>query len=107
MDKIKKILALNAEIQALTEARDALKWELCAEHVAGDRLVADTGETLAFSTRKTVNPRAVEKLPAFKKLPKAVREQCYVSKLDTKRVAALGIDLSDATKESGVYLTIR
>lgn len=105
---VNKITKLNAEISALTEARDALKSELCAQFNAGDKIqVGDTRVT--FATRKTINAAAVEALPAFKKLPKAVRESVYDKpKLNTKKLAALGmIDLSPATTISDVYATFR
>lgn len=105
---VTKIMKLNAEISALTEARDALKTELCAQFQPGDRLtVGDTKVT--FATRKTINAAAVEALPAFKKLPKAVRESVYDKpKLNTKKLAALGlIDLSPATVVSDVYAMFR
>lgn len=104
---IKKIIQLNTEIDTLQQAREELKAQLCRMHTAGDKVMSDTGQTLTFAVRHTVNTQAVETLPAFKKLPKEVRDKCYVSKLDTKRVAALGVDLSPATKISGVYVTIR
>lgn len=105
---VTKINKLNAEISALTEARDALKAELCAQFNAGDKLtVGDTRVT--FATRKTINAAAVEALPAFKKLPKAVRESVYDKpKLNTRKLAALDlIDLSPATTTSDVYATFR
>jgi hypothetical protein len=106
---VNNITKLNAEITALTEARDALKAELCAQFNAGDKIqVGDTRVT--FATRKTINAAAVEALPAFKKLPKAVRESVYDKpKLNTKKLAALDlpIDLSPATTVSDVYATFR
>lgn len=105
---VTKITRLNAEISALTEARDALKAELCAQFNAGDKItVGDTRVT--FATRKTINAAAVEALPAFKKLPKAVRESVYDKpKLNTKKLAALNLlDLSPATTVSDVYATFR
>lgn len=105
---VTKINKLNAEISALTEARDALKTELCAQFNAGDKIqVGDTRVT--FATRKTINAAAVEALPAFKKLPKAVREAVYDKpKLNTKKLAALNLlDLSPATTVSDVYATFR
>lgn len=106
---VNKITKLNAEIAALTEARDALKAELCSQFSAGDKIqVGDTKVT--FAVRKTINTAAVEALPAFKKLPKAVRESLYDKpKLNTKKLAALDlpIDLSPATTVSDVYATFR
>lgn len=106
---VNKITKLNAEISALTEARDALKAELCAQFNAGDKIqVGDTRVT--FAVRKTINAAAVEALPAFKKLPKAVRESVYDKpKLNTKKLAVLDlpIDLSPATTVSEVYATFR
>lgn len=105
---VTKINKLNAEISALTEVRDTLKAELCAQFNAGDKIqVGDTRVT--FSTRKTINATAVEALPAFKKLPKAVRELVYDKpKLNTKKLAALDLlDLSPATTVSDVYATFR
>lgn len=105
---VAKITKLNAEISALTEARDALKTELCAQFNAGDKIqVGDTNVT--FATRKTINAAAVEALPTFKKLPKAVRESVYDKpKLNTRKLAALDlIDLSPATTVSDVYATFR
>ena len=105
---VNKITKLNAEISALTEARDALKAELCAQFQAGDKItVGDTNVT--FAVRHTVNAAAVEALPAFKKLPKAVRESVYDKpKLNTRKLQALGlIDLSPATTVSDVYATFR
>nr|DAR75431.1 MAG TPA: hypothetical protein [Caudoviricetes sp.] len=105
---VEKITKLNAEISALTEARDTLKTELCSQFNAGDKIqVGDTKVT--FATRKTINASAVEALPAFKKLPKAVRESVYDKpKLNTRKLAALGvIDLSSATTVSDVYAMFR
>ena len=105
---VNKITKLNAEIAALTEARDALKGELCAQFNPGDKLtVGDTKVT--FAVRRTINAAAVEKLAAFKKLPKAVRASAYDKpKLNTKKLAALElIDLSPATTVSDVYATSR
>lgn len=105
---VAKITKLNAEIAELSEARDALKAELCALYQPGDKLtVGDTNVT--FAVRKTVNAAAVEQLPAFKKLPKAVRESVYDKpKLNTKKLAALGlIDLTPATTVSNTYATFR
>lgn len=105
---VNKINKLNAEIAALTETRDALKAELCAQFNAGDKIqVGDTRVT--FATRKTINAAAVEALPAFKKLPKAVRESVYDKpKLNTKKLAALDLlDLSPVTTVSDVYATFR
>ena len=105
---VKKINKLNAEISALTEARDELKMELCAQFNPGDKLtVGDTKVT--FAVRRTINAAAVEKLAAFKKLPKAVRESVYDKpKLNTRKLAALElIDLSPATTVSDVYATFR
>lgn len=105
---VNKITKLNAEIAALTEARDALKAELSAQFNPGDKLmVGDTKVT--FAVRRTINAAAVEKLAAFKKLPKAVRESVYDKpKLNTKKLAALElIDLSPATTVSDVYATFR
>lgn len=105
---VNKIIKLNVEIAALTEARDALKAELCAQFNAGDKIQA--GDTrVTFAVRKTINAAAVEALPAFKKLPKAVRESVYDKpKLNTKKLAALDlIDLSPATTTSEVYATFR
>ena len=105
---VNKITKLNAEINALTEARDELKAELCAQFNAGDKLtVGDTNVT--FAVRRTINAAAVEALPAFKKLPKAVREACYDKpKLNTRKLASLDlIDLSPATTTSDVYATFR
>ena len=105
---VNKITKLNAEIAALTEARDELKGELCAQFNPGDKLtVGDT--TVTFAVRRTINAAAVEKLAAFKKLPKAVRESVYDKpKLNTRKLAALNIiDLSPATTVSDVYATFR
>ena len=105
---VNQITKLNAESAARTEVRDALKMELCAQFNAGDKLtVGDTCVT--FATRKTINAAAVEALPAFKKLPKAVRECVYDKpKLNTRKLAALDlIDLSPATTTSDVYATFR
>ena len=105
---VTKINKLNNEISALTEARDELKAELCAQFNPGDKLtVGDT--SVSFAVRRTVNAAAVEALPAFKKLPKAVREACYDKpKLNTKKLAALDlIDLSPVTTVSDVYATFR
>lgn len=105
---INKITKLNAEIAELTEARDALKTELCMQFKPGDKLtVGDTNVT--FAVRRTINAAAVEALPAFKKLPKAVREACYDKpKLNTRKLASLDlIDLSPATTTSDVYATFR
>ncbi|WP_299238579.1 hypothetical protein [uncultured Actinomyces sp.] len=106
---VNKITKLNAEIAALTEARDALKAELCAQFNAGDKIqVGDTKVT--FAVRKTINAAVVEALPAFKKLPKAVRESVYDKpKLNTKKLVTLDlpIDLSPATTVSDVYATFR
>ena len=105
---IAKIIKLNEEITALTEARDELRAQLCAGREPGEAL--QYGDTrVSFSVRRTINAAAVEKMAAFKKLPKAVRQACYDKpKLNTKKVAALGmIDLSQATKTSEVYVTFR
>ena len=106
---VNKITKLNAEISALTEVRDALKAELCAQFNAGDKIqVGDTKVT--FAVRQTINAAAVEALPAFKKLPKAIRESVYDKpKLNTRKLAALDlpIDLSPATTVSDVYATFR
>lgn len=105
---IEKIVKLNTEIAELSEARDALKAELCAQFNAGDKItVGDTRVT--FAVRQTVNAAAVEQLPAFKKLPKAVRESVYDKpKLNTRKLDKLGlIDLSPATTMSDVYATFR
>lgn len=105
---VTKINKLNAEIAALSEARDSFKAELCAQFNAGDKIqVGDTKVT--FATRKTINAAAVEALPAFKKLPKAVRESVYDKpKLNTRKLAALDlIDLGPATTISDTYATFR
>lgn len=105
---VNRITKLNAEIAALTEARDALKAELCAQFKPGDKItVGDTNVT--FAVRQTINASAVERLPAFKKLPKAVRESVYDKpKLNTRKLDKLGlIDLSPATTMSDVYATFR
>ena len=105
---VNRITKLNAEIAELTEARDALKAELCTQFNAGDKLtVGDTRVT--FAVRQTINAAAVEALPAFKKLPKAVRESVYDKpKLNTRKLAALDlIALSPATNTSDVYATFR
>lgn len=103
---ISRIIKLNAEIDSLQHVRDGLKAQLCAVHNPGDKM--QHGDTqVSFSVRRTVNAQAVEQLKAFKALPKTVREKCYTSKIDTKRVAALGVDLSPATKTSDVYVTFR
>lgn len=105
---VNKINKLNTEISALSEARDALKAELCAQFNAGDKIqVGDTRVT--FAVRQTINAAAVEKLAAFKKLPKAVRESVYNKpKLNTRKLAALElIDLGPATTVSDVYATFR
>lgn len=105
---VNRITKLNAEIAALTEARDALKSELCAQFNPGDKLtVGDTKVT--FAVRRTINAAAVEKLAAFKKLPKAVRESVYDKpKLNTRKLAALElIDLTPATTVSDVYVMFR
>lgn len=105
---VSKITKLNAEISALSEVRDELKAELCEQFNPGDKLtVGDIKVT--FAVRKTVNAAAVEKLAAFKKLPKAVRESVYDKpKLNTRKLAALGlIDLGPATTVSDVYATFR
>lgn len=105
---VEKIAKLNAEIAALTEARDALKAQLCEQFNPGDSLtVGDTKVT--FAQRKTINAAAVEKLAAFKKLPKAVRESLYDKpKLNTRKLATLGlIDLTPATTVSDTYATFR
>ena len=69
------------------------------------------GDTkVTFAVRKTINAAAVEALPAFKKLPKAVRESVYDKpKLNTKKLVTLDlpIDLSPATTVSDVYATFR
>ena len=105
---IEKIVELNTEIAALTEARDTLKSELCAQFNAGDKVQVG-GVSVTFTTKKTINAAAVEALPAFKKLAKAVRESVYDKpKLNTKKLAALDmIDLSPATTVSDVYATFR
>ena len=105
---VSKITKLNAEISTLTEARDELKAQLCAQFSPGDKLtVGDTKVT--FAVRRTINAAAVEKLAAFKKLPKAVRESVYDKpKLNTRKLAAWElIDLSPATTISDVYATFR
>lgn len=105
---IEKIIKLNQEIATLTEARDELRSQLCAGREPGETL--QYGDTrVSFAVRRTVNGAVVEKMAAFKKLPKAVREACYDKpKLNTKKVAALGlIDLEPATKTSDVYVTFR
>lgn len=105
---VNKIIKLNAEISALTEARDALKAELCSQFNAGDKIqVGDTKVT--FAVRQTINAAAVEALPAFKKLPKAVRESVYDKpKINTRKLKVLDlIDLSPATTVSEVYATFR
>lgn len=105
---VAKINKLSVEISTLTEARDALKSELCAQFNAGDKIqVGDTKVT--FAVRRTINAAAVEKLAAFKKLPKAVRESLYDKpKLNTKKLAALNlIDLTPATTTSDTYATFR
>lgn len=105
---VTKITKLNSEISALTEARDALKAELCAQFKPGDKItVGDTNVT--FAVRQTINAAAVEALPAFKKLPKAVRESVYDKpKINTRKLKALDlIDLSPATTVSDVYATFR
>ena len=106
---VNKITKLNAEIAALTEVRDELKAELCAQFKPGDKLTV--GErNVTFAVRQTINAAAVEALPAFKKLPKAVRESLYDKpKLNTRKLKALDlpIDLSPATTVSDVYATFR
>lgn len=105
---VNKITKLNAEIAALTEARDALKAELCSQFNAGDKIqVGDTKVT--FAVRQTINAAAVEALPAFKKLPKAVRESVYDKpKINTRKLKTFDlIDLSPATTTSEVYATFR
>lgn len=105
---VAKIIKLNTEIAELTEVRDGLKRELCAGFQHGDKLtVGDT--SVSFTVRRTVNPEMVERMAAFKKLPKAVREACYDKpKLNTRKVAGLGlIDLEPATNVSEVYATFR
>lgn len=105
---VTKIIKLNTEIAELTEARDKLKQELCAAFQPGDKItVGDT--SVSFMVRRTVNPAVVEKMEAFKKLPKAVLEACYDKpKLNTRRLASLGlIDLEPATNVSEVYAMFR
>lgn len=103
---ISRIIQLNEEIDTLQHVRDELKAYLCATHKSGDTM--QYGDTrVSFSVRRTVNAQAVEQLKAFKALPKTLREKCYVRKIDTKRVEALGVDLSPATKTSDVYVTFR
>lgn len=105
---VEKITKLNAEISTLTEARDELKAQLCEQFSPGDKItVGDTKVT--FAVRRTINAAAVEKLAAFKKLPKAVRESVYDKpKLNTRKLAALElIDLGPATTISDVYATFR
>lgn len=105
---VTRIIKLNTEIAELTEARDNLKRELCTAFQPGDKItVGDT--SVSFMVRRTVNPAAVEKMAAFKKLPKAVREACYDKpKLNTRKLASLGlIDLEPATNVSEVYATFR
>ena len=105
---VAKIIKLNTEITELTEVRDGLKRELCAAFQPGDKLtVGDT--SVSFTVRRTVNPAVVEKMAAFKELPKAVREACYDKpKLNTRKLASLGlIDLSPATTISDTYATFR
>lgn len=105
---VAKIIKLNTEITELTEARDNLKRELCAGFQPGDKItVGDT--SVSFMVRRTVNPAVVENMPAFKKLPKAVREACYDKpKLNTRKLAGLNlIDLEPATHVSEVYVTFR
>lgn len=105
---VTRISKLNTEIAELTEARDNLKRELCAAFQPGDTIkVGDT--SVSFMARRTVNPEVVEKMAAFKKLPKAVREACYDKpKLNTRKLASLDlIDLEPATKVSEVYATFR
>lgn len=105
---VEKITKLNAEISTLTEARDELRAQLCAQFNPGDKIqVGDTRVT--FAVRQTINATAVEALPAFKKLPKAVRDSVYDKpKLNTRKLAALDlIDLSPATTVSDVYATFR
>lgn len=105
---VNKITKLNAEIVALTDARDALKAELCSQFNAGDKIqVGDTKVT--FAVRQTISAAAVEALPAFKKLPKAVRESVYDKpKINTRKLKGLDIiDLSPATTTSEVYATFR
>ena len=105
---VTKITELNTEIATLTEARDALKTQLCEQFNPGDKLTVGN-TTVTFATRKTINAAAVEKLAAFKKLPKTVRESVYDKpKLNTRKLAALDlIDLSPATTMSDVYATFR
>jgi len=64
---------------------------------------------VTFAVRQTINAAAVEALPAFKKLPKTVRESVYDKpKLNTRKLATLDlIDLSPATTVSDVYATFR
>ena len=105
---VTRITQLNTEIAELTEARDNLKRELCTAFQPGDKItVGDT--SVSFMVRRTVNPAAVEKLAAFKKLPKAVRESVYDKpKLNTRKLASLGlIDLEPATNVSEIYATFR
>lgn len=105
---VTRISKLNAEIAELTEIRDGLKQELCAAFHPGDKItVGDT--SVSFMVRRTVNPAVVEKMPAFKRLPKAVREACYDKpKLNTRKLASLDlIDLEPATSVSEVYATFR
>ena len=105
---VAKIVKLNTEIAELTEVRDRLKRELCAAFQPGDKFtVGDT--SVSFMVRRTVNPAVVEKMPAFKKLAKTVRESCYDKpKLNTRKLASLGlIDLEPATNVSEVYATFR
>ena len=105
---VTRITKLNTEIAELTKARDDLKRELCAAFQPGDKItVGDT--SVSFTVRRTVNPAVVENMPAFKKLPKTVREACYDKpKLNTRKLASLGlIDLEPATNVSEVYATFR
>lgn len=105
---VEKITNLNAEIAALTEARDALKAQLCEQFNPGDSLtVGDTKVT--FAQRRTINAGMVEKLAAFKKLPKSIRESLYDKpKLNTRKLATLDlIDLTPATTFSDTYATFR
>ena len=105
---VTKIVKLNAEIAELTQVRDGLKQELCAAFQPGDKItVGDT--SVSFMVRRTVNPAMVEKMAAFKKLPKAVRESLYDKpKLNTRKLANLDlIDLEPATNVSEVYATFR
>lgn len=105
---VEKITKLNAEIATLTEARDALKTQLCEQFNPGDSLTV--GNTrITFAQRKTINAGMVEKLAAFKKLPKAVRESLYDKpKLNTRKLATLNlIDLTPATTISDTYVTFR